>query len=442
MLGWIVLALVLLAVVIAGACFVLAFLRPPRSPDAIEGSGFVRAHGCAIYDEKGKKLLLRGVNLGNWLLQEFWMNTSAVYGKPYTKRRAYFELRNNANVTEEQAEELENLYEDNFITEADFERIAGLGLNCVRVVLSYMNFLTADGKSYRFGDREKAFARLDGILGLCEKYGLYAILDMHGAPGSQNMDHHSGDDEHFDLFGNAENERILLSLWRDIARRYRGRTVVAGYDLLNEPRRAPHKYGGRRTFDFYDRLYRAVREEDPDHMIFVECFTFPVHGARAARYGWENVCVEYHIYNLTPFPQRACLRFYKALHNFMGYKMPVYIGEFNAWGREKTWESTLDFFESQGWSFTSWTYKTNARLYKNGIIFKHPKLCAGWGVLELDLPSVDLSTATYEEIRENYEQIGSENAEPGVPYAVYERRYAASRRPARKRGGRRTARRA
>lgn len=340
----------------------------------------------------------------------------------YTQRRGRAAMLQNPNLSAAQAEELEALYLRSYIREEDFRQVARLGMNAVRIPFSYMN-LEEDGAL-----RENAFERLDWAVAMCRKYGLYAVLDLHGAHGSQNMDHHSGDDAHFDLYGNAENEAKTEALWRAIAAHYRGERTVAGYDLLNEPRRKPHRYGGRVNFDYYDRLYRAVREEDPDHLIFIECFSFPCNGARLRRYGWENVCMEYHIYNLTPFSQKTCLRFYKLLHEWMGFRTPVYIGEWNAYGREKDWQTNFAYFDKMGWSFTSWTYKTNAWFYKrdkqylNFYVYTHSEnRKLNWGLFELDIPTVDISTATYEEIAKTYAASVTENAARTDAYTFWEK---------------------
>ena len=434
---WIIAGCIAAALLIAIiACIVFLCRDPnPRRPAHIDGAnGFVQAHGTNLYDGDGNLLQLKGVNLGNWFIQEPWMSLASVGNFDtghYTQRRGRTAMRLNPNLDEDQIARLEQIYLDHYIREEDVRTIAALGMNTVRIPFSYMN-LTEGGAL-----RPDAFAALDRAISWCKKYGLYAVLDLHGAPGSQNMDHHSGDDAHFDLYGNAENEARTEALWRQIARHYRGERAVAGYDLLNEPRRRPHRYGGRVNFDYYDRLYRAVREEDPDHLLFIECFSFPVNGARLRRYGWKNICMEYHIYNLTPFSQKTCLRLYKALHNWMGYRTPVLIGEWNAYGRQKDWQTYFAYFDKLGWSFASWTYKTNAyfyrrdRRYRNLYVRTHgEKDKLNWGMFELDLPPVDISKATYQEIAAAYEASVTENAQRSGAYAAWERylRNCAARR--------------
>lgn len=417
-----VLPIIIPAVVIAVAliaiflfvCFRNPDSRPPENADG--ATGFVRASGLNLYDGRGRLLKLVGVNLGNWFVQEFWMAVSSVgtFGTGiYTQERGIEAMRANPALSDGDIAELERLYLDTYISEEDFARIAALGLNCVRVNFTYLTLTDGDKM------RKEGFEKLDWVIEQCRINGLYAILDLHGARGSQNMDIHSGNDASFDLYGNEENRAHTLRLWREIAARYRDEATVAAYDLLNEPRRAPHRFTGRAQFDFYDELYRAIRAEDENHLIIAECFTFPTHGVSPRKYGWTNVAYSYHIYNLAPITQLACLYFYRALHNLKGYSVPVIVGEWNAWNKKKNWLKSIDFFERSGWSYISWTYKTNKYLYKH----RKDRTAHCWGIFELDIPPVDISSATYGEIAEVWGSVSTENAEKSLVCEVYEERF-------------------
>lgn len=392
--------------------------NPDRKAQIENDTGFVQTYGRNLYDEQGDLLVLRGVNLGNWFVQEDWMAVSSVGEYEtgvYTQTRGLRAMQDNPNLTDEQIESLNDLYLDTYITERDFEIIASLELNCVRVNFSYLT-LTTDGKTYR----ENAFEKLDWVLEQCEENGLYAILDLHGAIGSQNQDQHSGNDAEFDLYGNREHMDMTVALWKTVAARYRDRSVVAAYDLLNETRSAPGDFTGKVQFDFYDELYQAIRTVDAHHVMIMECFTFPIHGVSEKEYDWENICYSYHIYNLAPFSQKTCLYFYKALHNLKNYDVPVYIGEWCAWGNEEDWTITMDFFEELGWSYSSWTYKTNAHYYWQ----RTTRQRVNWGIYELDMEAVDLSTATYEEIAAVWGAVSTENAKQTVVYDIYKAYFA------------------
>ncbi|MCD8294315.1 MAG: cellulase family glycosylhydrolase [Clostridia bacterium] len=396
---------------------IILFTKKPNKnrPAKIDNpTGFVQAVGSNFYDGDGNIVFFHGINFGNWFIQEPWMAVSAVgdfeqdengKDRPYTQQRGLDAMRANPNLNEDQIRELRELYIDKYIQEEDFKQVADLGMNIIRFPFSYRNFEGMDGFKY-----------LDWALDMCEKYKIWAIIDFHGAYGSQNMDDHSGDDVSWNLYGNPENEAKTIALWEKIAERYKDRKIIMGYDLLNETRKAPHKFAGKLTFDFYDRLYKAIRAIDKNHMIIVEYFTFPIHGARLSHYNWENVAVQYHFYNLTPLPQKFVMNLMRAMHNWEQPKRcAVLSGEFCICTGDREWNIMLDWLQKMGWSYCSWTYKTNAFMYKTRENFKEY-----WGIIELNEPPVDLHTATYEEIKEKYEGVGSENAvRPSKLYNMY-----------------------
>ena len=108
--------------------------------------------------------------------------------------------------------------------EQDFRRMKQLGVNCVRVFLSYGSF-------FREPDRldAKGLRKFDRFLAIAEKYGIY----VHPT----GPDHWEGLPE-WARGDRIASERVLRALewfWRRFAARYRDRSVILAYDLLNEP---------------------------------------------------------------------------------------------------------------------------------------------------------------------------------------------------------------
>lgn len=327
------------------------------------------AVGEDIVDADGNAVVLRGTNFGGWLVQEGWMCPTKQTDTLSTDMTLY------SRFGREKAEALIAAYQDSWIKEEDFKTVKELGLNVVRVPFTYMNVyhhLSDEGELLHpdeFTLREDPFERLDFALEMCKKYGLYLILDMHGAVGSQNGSDHSGDTSRTNLYagtelGEAYREKTA-ELWALVAEHFAGESNVAGYDLLNEPTRA----SGATQWDYYDVLYKAVREADPDHMIFIEATWEPNNLPSPEDYGWENVVYEYHHYNwdYNNQPNKSFYTFKKLLGNT--HKVPSLIGEFNAWGdsRRSTGKrdqtdleanaGVLEFYNGEGWHWTTWTYK-------------------------------------------------------------------------------------
>lgn len=84
------------------------------------------------------------------------------------------------------AEERAQYYLDNWITEADFKEIAYLGYNSVRLPIGYWNVIQDDNNLFAPQNVSVSLKYIDNAFSWAEKYGLTVLIDLHGAPGSQN----------------------------------------------------------------------------------------------------------------------------------------------------------------------------------------------------------------------------------------------------------------
>jgi aryl-phospho-beta-D-glucosidase BglC (GH1 family) len=129
-------------------------------------------------------------------------------------------------------------YENAYLISEDFNNFKEMGMSVVRIPFTYMNFYD---KNYdgNWVLKPNAFDKLDWIINECSERGIYSILDLHGAFGSQNGQDHSGEviDNLQDVNFYRDNrlKQLTLNLWKEIANRYKNNPAVAGYDTLNEP---------------------------------------------------------------------------------------------------------------------------------------------------------------------------------------------------------------
>ena len=114
---------------------------------------------------------------------------------------------------------------ENFITEADIARIAGWGLDHVRLPFDYNVILGEDSKV-----RADGFKYLDRCVEWCEKHGLNIILDLHKTPGF-SFDKGEREDGFFD---NTEYQDIFVGLWIEMAKHYADKADHVAFELLNE----------------------------------------------------------------------------------------------------------------------------------------------------------------------------------------------------------------
>ena len=166
---------------------------------------------------------IRGVNLGNWLVLEKWMNPLMFEGTDcedetwlcrtlpdIIKQERYFQHRST------------------YITERDFLYIAGQGLNAVRIPVPY----------FIFGDRDPfigCIEFLDLAFNWAEAHGLQILIDLHTAPGSQNGFDNGGICGVCTWAQNRAEVEYVLHVLERLAERYRDRPGLWGLQVLNEP---------------------------------------------------------------------------------------------------------------------------------------------------------------------------------------------------------------
>ena len=114
---------------------------------------------------------------------------------------------------------------NNFITEADFEKIAALGFDHVRIPIDYNVIQNPDGTM-----RPDGLGRIDAALELCDKYGLKAVLDLHKTPG-YSFD--AGEKEAGFFESESYQERFYW-IWETLAEWFAGMSDRVAFELLNE----------------------------------------------------------------------------------------------------------------------------------------------------------------------------------------------------------------
>ncbi|KZT07815.1 glycoside hydrolase family 5 protein [Laetiporus sulphureus 93-53] len=179
--------------------------------------------------------IIRGVNLGGWFVLEPWITPSI------------FENTNNSNIVDEytfgQLQDhdealsvLQNHWQT-WITEHDFVAIKAAGLNHVRLPIGYWSVpLTSADTDYTTSVAPYitgAWPYILSALNWANTYGIHVILDLHGAPGSQNGYDNSGQRGNANWPNNATNIPRTLDVVRFLADKVGG--MVNVIELLNEP---------------------------------------------------------------------------------------------------------------------------------------------------------------------------------------------------------------
>src|SRR5207248_2777412 len=167
----------------------------------------LHAEGTRIVDPSGKPVVLRGCNLGNWLMIEPWMLGGTLKAKDQGEITDILRER----FGDERGYGLVELYREHYITPRDFDLVKSFRFNVVRVPFDYR--LLQDEKP-PYAMRADAFKWLDRALKLAEDAGVYVILDMHGVPGGQSNQMHTGrENQKPDVFQDKAAQERMVALW-------------------------------------------------------------------------------------------------------------------------------------------------------------------------------------------------------------------------------------
>ena len=142
---------------------------------------FVQIKNGKLYDHLGKTLVLEGVGLNAWLLPEGYMFKN--YKDIDRPRRFYEWTKKLLGIEESNA--FWNEFRKRFITENDIKLIKQLGFNSIRIPFDYEILFHPSEMDEVLTHKEDRFHLIDQVLNWCEIHQLYAILDLHAAPGGQ-----------------------------------------------------------------------------------------------------------------------------------------------------------------------------------------------------------------------------------------------------------------
>jgi endoglucanase len=242
--------------------------------------GFLRTDGQKIINENGENVLLRGMGLGGWMLQEGYMLRVNKDGQQYKIKERIIDL-----IGKSDTEMFYDLWLQNHTRKIDIDSMKAWGFNSVRLPMHY-NLYTPPIESEPVGGKntwlEKGFALTDSLLAWCKANQMYLILDLHAAPGGQGNDLNISDRDPSKpfLWENKANQEKTIALWKKLAERYADEPWIGAYDLLNEPNYGfenpaadPNGLSEQKNEPLRKLLMeitQAIREVDHKHIIIIE----------------------------------------------------------------------------------------------------------------------------------------------------------------------------
>lgn len=321
--------------------------------------------------DRGSDIILKGVNLGGWLMMEGYL-TGGRNIPEHAFKRSFKDIHGSSGLVE-----FEHCFRDNFFRSRDCENIKDWGFNCLRVPF---NARVLEKEPFVYS--EEAMVYLENILDWGEKNQLKIILDLHAGSGAQNCDWHSDSDGRDLLWQSKELRERTICLWEHIISGLKDKPALYGYDLLNEPVVGPGKLSTLRGF--YKELVKRVKVIDRQHILFLEGNCWAQEIDFLADLLEEKVEVSVHAYlpleytfNFVPYYSypgtinncrwdKDVLRKYIEPYYLFSrkHKVRIFVGEFGVnwrggfYGEGRYLSDILSLFNEFGFGYTYWTYKS------------------------------------------------------------------------------------
>jgi endoglucanase len=347
-----------------------------------QAANFITVKGKEVIGTNNKPFLMRGTNLGNWLVPEGYMFKFKNVNSPKLINQALSEI-----LGPEDVKAFWKKYQDTYITAADIHFLKASGMNSIRIPFNYRLF-TAESYMGQ-NNPNQGFELLDRVIGWCKKEGLYVILDMHCAPGGQTGDNIDDGYGYPFLFKSKASQQLAISVWHRIAAHYANETIVMGYDLLNEPIATYFKAEDFNPYlePLYKEITRSIRTVDKNHILFLG-------GAQ-----WDS---NFKVFG-KPFDSKLVYQFHKywtepsqkVIQDYIDfrdkYNVPIYCGETGE--NKDEWVKTFkDLLEKNNIGWHYWPYK---------------KLDNTAGIITFDMPEgydkiieyTEKNRTTFEDIR-------------------------------------------
>jgi endoglucanase len=340
----------------------IVFLLFILTAGVVQGQGFLKVKGPLVVDEKGEKVILRGMGLGGWMLQEGYMLRVRNIGQQQHVIKNHIEEL----VGKEKTEAFYQAWLANHTRKIDIDSMKAWGFNSVRLPFHYNLYtLPVEQEPVRGKNTwlEKGFAMTDSLLQWCKANKMYLILDLHAAPGGQGNDNNISDRDPSrpSLWQSDANQQKMIALWRKLAERYANEPWIGAYDIINEPNwgfvKPEDRNGcGEQKNEPLRKLMvevtKAIREVDQKHIIVIEgnCWGNNYNGVLPP---WDNnMVLSFHKYwNYTDQQSIQGVLDLRSKHN-----IPLWLGETgensNVWFR-----STIDLVERNDIGWAWWPLK-------------------------------------------------------------------------------------
>ena len=293
----------------------------------------LKTSGKKMIDQNGNEVLLRGMGLGGWMIQEGYMMETSNFAGPQREIKAKIQEL----IGPDSTAKYYKTWHLNHCTKTDIDSLASWGFNSVRLPMHYNLFTFPIEDEPVAGTNtwlDEGFMLTDSLVKWCSARHIYVILDLHAAPGGQGRDASISDYDPSkpSLWESDANKQKTIALWRKLAERYANEPWVGGYDLINETNwnftTGANQNGCDETSNAPLRqllvdITNAIRQVDHVHTIFIEgnCWANNYNGILPA---WDNnMVVSFHKY--WNYNDQNSIQWMVNMRNT--YNIPLWLGE-------------------------------------------------------------------------------------------------------------------
>ena len=303
--------------------------------------------GPYLKDDNSNNVVLRGINLGGWMLQEpylFQFTGAADSQHEFKEKLVEF-------IGQENTDNFYNAWYENFITQRDVDSLASHGYNSIRLPMHYNLFTLPIQDEPVSGENtwlDLGFSMVDNLLDWCESNNMYLILDLHAAPGGQGFgsDINDYNPNLPSLWESEENKNKTIALWGKLAERYSDEPWIGGYDLLNETH---WDLAENELRNFYIDVTNEIRQHDQNHVIFIEGNGYANDFSGLTPPWDDNMVYSFHKY----WSFNDSLDWVTWIRN--EYSVPLWMGEGGENSNQWFTEAIKVFEENYiGWAFWPW----------------------------------------------------------------------------------------
>ncbi|RPH99036.1 MAG: carbohydrate-binding protein, partial [Calditrichaeota bacterium] len=313
--------------------------------------GFLHVDDKSIVDGNGQNVLLRGMGLGGWMLQEGYMMKTSSFAN------AQYQIKDKikALVGADRCNEFYAAWLDNYIRQVDVDSLKAWGFNSIRLPMHYNLYTLPIEEEPVAGQNtwlEKGFSLTDQLLQWCAANEMYLILDLHATPGGQGKesgisDYNPGKPS---LWESAVNRSKTVALWKKLAERYVNEPWMGGYDLINETNWS--MTNNKPLKDLYVEITRAIREVDKNHIVFIEGNWFANDFTGLTPPWDDNMVYSFHKY--WSYNDQASIQWMLDIRS--RHNIPIWCGE--AGENSNVWfTDAIKLLEKHNIGWAWWPYK-------------------------------------------------------------------------------------